>query len=365
MRYILSDKTGTLTRNVMEFKKCSISGHIYDERRFYRLIEMIRKKEEGCDKIREFLTLLAVCHTVIPEPTKNTETGSRYTYQASSPDEAALVKGAQKIGFEFLQRSPNFAIIDAMGTKEKYEVLNVLEFNSDRKRMSVIVRTPSNQIKLYTKGADSIIQKRLNQASLSEFGPTEVNLVTFATDGLRTLCCAYRVIDEEYYKNWEDKYKKAMLQLKDKGAGGKSREEAIGDCMSEIESELTLLGATAIEDKLQEGVPETIDTLMRAGINIWMLTGDKQETATNIAYSCRLLKDVQAIESYHIVCEESFDGTREAINNSEVKLKENPLDFTLIIDSKYFKIMINLTNFPLLQPNLSHSPFNPTCATSS
>lgn len=103
----------------MEFKKCSINGTIYDEKKFGRLIEKIRKKEGDWEKIREFLVMLAVCHTVIPEPTKSTQTGSRFTYQASSPDEAALVKGAQKIGFEFLQRSPAFVLIDAMGTTEK------------------------------------------------------------------------------------------------------------------------------------------------------------------------------------------------------------------------------------------------------
>ena len=103
----------------MEFKKCSISGRIFDEKKFYRLIEIIRKKEEDWNKIREFLVLLSVCHTVIPEPTKDLQTGSRFTYTASSPDEAALVKGAQKIGFEFLQRTPRQVLIDAMGTTEK------------------------------------------------------------------------------------------------------------------------------------------------------------------------------------------------------------------------------------------------------
>ena len=104
----------------MEFKKCAISGRIYDERKFYRLIEIIRKKEDDWTKVREFLVLLAVCHTVIPEPSKNSESGPRFTYTASSPDEAALVKGAQKIGFEFLQRTPQQVVIDAMGTIEKY-----------------------------------------------------------------------------------------------------------------------------------------------------------------------------------------------------------------------------------------------------
>lgn len=337
VRYILSDKTGTLTRNVMEFKKCSISDRIYDEKKFYRLIEIIRKKEDDWVKIREFLILLSVCHTVIPEPTKNVENGSRFTYTASSPDEAALVKGAQKIGFEFLQRTPTQVLIDAMGTIEKYEILNVLEFNSDRKRMSVIVRTPSNKLKLYIKGADSIIQKRLCEQSQQEYNQLEVALTTFATDGLRTLCTAYVDLSEDYYNDWLKRYNKALLMSKtekSKHVDGKSRQECIDELMSEIESGLVLLGATAIEDKLQVGVPETIETLMRAGINIWMLTGDKQETAINIGYSCRLLKNAQATESYHVVNENSLDLTRESIAVAETKIKNYPDNFTLIIDSK-------------------------------
>ncbi len=108
----------------MEFKKCSINGRIFDEKKFYRLIEMIRKKEEDWQKVREFLVLLSVCHTVIPEPSKNAENGSRFVYTASSPDEAALVKGAQKIGFEFLQRTPRHVLIDAMGSTEKYDCID-------------------------------------------------------------------------------------------------------------------------------------------------------------------------------------------------------------------------------------------------
>lgn len=119
VRYILSDKTGTMTRNIMEFKKCSINGIIYDEQNFNKLVDIIKKKEKGCDKVREFLTLLAVCHTVIPEPTPNSDDGSKFIYQASSPDEAALVKGAQQIGFEFLQRTPAKVVIDAMGKIKK------------------------------------------------------------------------------------------------------------------------------------------------------------------------------------------------------------------------------------------------------
>ncbi|OTF71789.1 phospholipid-transporting ATPase IA-like protein, partial [Euroglyphus maynei] len=333
VRYILSDKTGTMTRNIMEFKKCSINGIIYDDENFNNLVEIIRRKQKGYEKVQEFLTLLAVCHTVIPEPTQS-KNGSKFIYQASSPDEAALVKGAQKIGFEFLQRTPAKVVIDAMGKIEKFDVLNILPFNSDRKRMSTIIRTSSNKVKIYTKGADSIIQRRLCEQSLNDFSQTETNLTIFATDGLRTLCCAYREIPDDSYEDWENRYNRAILMPAASLDERALRDQSLNDLMSEIEENLILLGATAIEDKLQEGVPETIEILMRAGINIWMLTGDKLETATNISYSCRLLKNIQALESYHIVKDETLDSCRESLVNAETKLAQHPEDFTLIIDSK-------------------------------
>lgn len=211
--------------------------------------------------------------------------------------------------------------------------------------MSVIVRTPDGKLKLYIKGADSIIEKRLTAEGQREFAATEVALTTFATDGLRTLCVAYVELSEEAYKGWEQRYNKAMLMPKTGGssAKGKSREDALNELMSEIESNLTLLGATAIEDKLQVGVPETIQTLMRAGINVWMLTGDKQETAINIGYSCRLLKNHQAVDSYHIVNEDSLDLTRNSIANADAKIRAHPDDFTLIIDSKSIKYYLDST----------------------
>lgn len=156
VRYILTDKTGTLTRNVMEFKKCSIAGTIFEEEDFDSMGEILKKNEFPAYYVREFLTLLSVCQTVVPESGHDdiTEDGKPLIkYQASSPDEGALVRGAQRIGFEFTTRTPQYVYINAMGREERYEILNVLEFSSDRKRMSVIVRCPNGKIKLYIKGA--------------------------------------------------------------------------------------------------------------------------------------------------------------------------------------------------------------------
>ena len=139
-----------------------------------------------------------------------------------------------------------------MGVTEKYDILNILEFNSDRKRMSAIVRTPAKQLKLYTKGADSIIAKRLTPESLVEFSATEAALTVFATEGLRTLCLASVELTESRYRDWKKRYEAALAMPKTGAASNaKLREEKLDELMSEIESNLTLLGATAIEDQLQ------------------------------------------------------------------------------------------------------------------
>lgn len=204
-------------------------------------------------------------------------------FQASSPDEAALVAGAEILGYRFHTRKPKSVFIDVNGHSEEFEVLNVCEFNSSRKRMSTVVRGPDGRIKLFTKGADTVIYERLapNQAFAEQ---TLVHLEDYATEGLRTLCLAYRDISDEEYTTWSAMYDHAAAQLS-------GRAEALDKVAEAIEQNLQLLGATAIEDKLQDGVPDAIHTLQQAGIKIWVLTGDRQETAINIGLSCRLISE--------------------------------------------------------------------------
>lgn len=203
-------------------------------------------------------------------------------YHAASPDERALVAGAMHFGYVFDMRTPNHVEINALGKRERYEILNVLEFTSTRKRMSVLVRNAKGEIKLYCKGADTVIYERLAQNGQAYSDITLRHLEEFATEGLRTLCCAVSVIPEEVYREWKETYHKASTAIQ-------YRERKMEDAANLIENNLILLGATAIEDKLQEGVPETIASLLKADINIWVLTGDKQETAINIGYSCKLI----------------------------------------------------------------------------
>lgn len=331
IEYIFSDKTGTLTQNVMEFQKCSVNGVTYGE----GVTEAMRgaAKREGRDDLMDpeeqaeqlksmkqsmlekmsktfknrylqadkvtlvapnladhlsdksnpqrnhliaFFRALAVCHTVLSDRPEPIEQPFRLDYKAESPDEAALVAAARDAGFPFVGKSNASIDIEVMGQPERYSPLRVLEFNSTRKRMSVIVRNPEGRLVLYTKGADSVIYARLasdHDPALKE--ATAKDMETFANGGLRTLCIAYRYLSEEEYLNWSRIYDAAASAIKD-------RDEELDKANELIEHSLLVLGATALEDKLQEGVPDAIETLHRAGIKLWILTGDKLQTAIEI-----------------------------------------------------------------------------------
>ncbi|KAF1327110.1 Phospholipid-transporting atpase, partial [Globisporangium splendens] len=335
VEYIFSDKTGTLTRNIMEFRKCFMRGisygfgtteigravaelakkakantsgdgtnddddlnKVHDPRDAQiefdpmihfddpRIIGALDANTEAAAGIDEFLTILSVCHTVIPEANKDGE----IEYRASSPDEEALVKATKCLGYNFLTPAP---VVDLRVTKKcgtstmrTYTILNVNEFNSTRKRMSVVVRTQENRYFLYCKGADNVM---LPCSRPDEFTSTlEEELKRFASEGLRTLVLSSKELSEEEYFAWDAKYQAAVTSLV-------NRDEMLADVAEALEKEMQVVGATAIEDKLQEGVPSAIFNLAQAGIKIWMLTGDKEETAINIGHACRLIGDTMRL----------------------------------------------------------------------
>uniref|UniRef100_A0A673YH10 Phospholipid-transporting ATPase n=1 Tax=Salmo trutta TaxID=8032 RepID=A0A673YH10_SALTR len=288
IEYIFSDKTGTLTQNIMAFKKCTIAGRTFvdfswnkhaDSKFEYldhSLVACIRSKKDK-DAL-EFFKLLSLCHTVMVEQKED-----ELVYQAASPDEGALVTAARNFGFVFLSRTQDTITISEMDREMTYEVLALLDFNSDRKRMSVILRFPDGRIRLYCKGADTVIYERLSPNSKHK-EETQTALDIFANQTLRTLCLCYKDISKQEFDAWAKKHKDASVAMG-------NREAALDRVYEQIENNFMMIGATAIEDKLQDGVPETIAKLAKADIKIWVLTGDKKETAENIGYSCELLTD--------------------------------------------------------------------------
>jgi len=265
---------------------------------------MVNKNDPIRADIVKFFRALAICHSVLSDKPEPEDQPYLIDYKAESPDEAALVAAARDVGFTFVNRSTNRIDIEILGSAERWTPLRVLEFNSTRKRMSVIARDPDNRIVLYCKGADSVIYERLAKDHDEELkASTMKDLETFANGGLRTLCIAYRYLSEQEFADWARAYDAASAAVKD-------RDEEIEKACEFVEHSLTILGATALEDKLQEGVPDAIEMLHRAGIKLWILTGDKLQTAIEIGYSCNLLTNDMEVM---IISADSEEGARAQI----------------------------------------------------
>nr|GMD77180.1 putative phospholipid-transporting ATPase 9 [Ipomoea batatas] len=378
---ILSDKTGTLTCNSMEFVKCSVAGVAYGHGITEVERAMAKRKGENCGELTEIVTkthvkgfnfsderirngswiteprsgviqkffrLLAVCHTVIPDVDDAT---GKVSYEAESPDEAAFVIAAREIGFEFSKRTQTSVSVNELDlesgkrVKRLYKLLDVLEFNSTRKRMSVIVRDEDGKILLLCKGADSVMFERLAMNGREFEEETREHVNEYADAGLRTLILAYRELSEEEYEVFNKKISEA------KNLVSAERDSKMNEVTEKIEKGLILLGATAVEDKLQQGVPDCIDKLAQAGIKIWVLTGDKMETAINIGYACSLLRqgmeqiiinldtpEIIALEKSgdkDAIAKASKKNVLKQINDAKAQVTASSTEaFALIIDGK-------------------------------
>ncbi|XP_071670893.1 phospholipid-transporting ATPase VB isoform X2 [Patagioenas fasciata] len=259
----------------------------------------------------------------------NSSLPTDFCYEAESPDEAALVYAAQAYSFTLVSRTPEQVTVRLpQGTLLTFDILCTLGFDSVRKRMSVVVRHPlSKEIVVYTKGADSVIMDLLEDSAKDDISAekrmkrikekTQKHLDYYARDGLRTLCIAKKVLNEDDFQKWANFRREAEAAID-------NRDELLMETAQHLETKLTLLGATGIEDRLQDGVPDTITALREAGIQIWVLTGDKQETAVNIAYSCKLLKQGDTVFTINTeskeTCESLLNLTLEEVRkNYEVE----------------------------------------------
>ena len=353
IKYIFSDKTGTLTKNETQFKACSIFTYLFDENDTFddksksgvnsfltpnnyskkvstasrsnfsinfdtsNILKSLKLKNipldikniKGCpfkdqgEALEEFMHNMSLNHDILVENNinknniqENEEKNININYQGINPDEMTLVGAAKELGYCFLGKYGNIlkirrTLYNAKGTEEGFEIkkfnlLLKIPFESARQRSSVVVRDlKSNKIKIYIKGSDTKIFERLNKYSnenILEITRDHVN--SFSRRGLRILCYSYRIITEEEWNDWFKEYNKLREEQK--------LNNSIGDKFEELydllEKDCYLLGATALEDQLQDGVKDDVQQFIEAGINFWMLTGDKMDTAESIGYSIKL-----------------------------------------------------------------------------
>jgi phospholipid-translocating ATPase len=313
IQYILSDKTGTLTKNEMVFKRLSMESDQFSDENNSDLqlilrdecsqnvcpmsdvIHLINKGEINYDHpkrlrrnrtklIRDAITALALCNNVTPIKNHDNNT---FEYQASSPDEVALVQYAEILNMRLISKSENnVKLINSADEVESYEILANFPFSSETKRMGIVLRNESNnEIYFYVKGAENVIEKLVKEDYKSFINENSTNL---ATNGLRTLVVAQKLIKNEYFKEWLEKYHTAQASME-------NRNDKIRDAINLLEKNMEFLCVTGVEDELQEEVYETIENMKNAGIKVWMLTGDKVETATCIAISTGLKSKQQRI----------------------------------------------------------------------
>ncbi|XP_024937348.1 probable phospholipid-transporting ATPase IF isoform X3 [Cephus cinctus] len=313
VEYLFTDKTGTLTDNLMVFRRCSINGKCYMEKdcdgNLYLLPssgieELAEKLETWQPDIWHFMISISLCHAVhIAPPSQKASIMARRSffresfrqkkttvinssllmdpdlpeYQAASADEKALVEASARCGVVFQKDSGDELELKVKDDILKFKRLETLEFTSERKRMSVVVEDAAGDLWLYCKGADSAIFPLIVKGRIKEAND---HISDFSVRGLRTLVIGYKKLKQTDYARLMQniEYSRQII--------GDQRAEQVERAYRAMEDGLTLLGVTAVEDRLQDDVPETLESLRAAGIKIWILTGDKAETAENIAFLC-------------------------------------------------------------------------------
>jgi len=315
IEYLLSDKTGTLTQNEMELKKLHMGTMSYswdsmDEVLRQLTVAFDQQKEQNetqdallsptknmaadamfggrirrdmSSRVKDVVLALALCHNVTPVDNDD----GTVTYQASSPDEVAIVRWTQSVGLVLVSRDRSSITLKSLYDHgiHQFDILDIFPFTSESKRMGIVVRDRrTNEVTFYQKGADVVMAKIVAQ---NDWLDEECG--NMAREGLRTLVVGRKRLTTERWQSFESAYHAARIQVD-------GRNEAMAKVVDEfLERDLELLGLTGVEDKLQDDVKTTLELLRNAGVKVWMLTGDKIETATCIAISSKLVARNQYI----------------------------------------------------------------------
>ncbi|XP_063858808.1 phospholipid-transporting ATPase IF-like isoform X2 [Scylla paramamosain] len=354
VKYLFTDKTGTLTENTMYFRQCSVDGikYVSTDGEIQLVNERNNNKTMAVSPwptaLEDFLVTLALCHTV--QVTSKSKAKGEVTvtsgdsiqmvdlsqrYQASSPDEKALVEASASFGVVFQGQRKDTLELTVQGHSRRYTRLQVLDFDSDRKCMSVVVREEwSGRLWLLTKGAESSVLRRCRVQSDEEqrlHDTTAAHIDDYALLGLRTLAVGRRELSDQQYQLFATQLTQARMMME-------GREEAVRKVMDQMEAELTLLGATGVEDLLQEGVQETLESLRVAGIKVWVLTGDKVETAVNIAYSCGHFKRFMTVLSLTGLQDAEHAAARLQQCTQESQAEGN---YGLVVDGSSLQVLLD------------------------
>lgn len=366
IEYLLSDKTGTLTQNEMDLKKVHVGTVSYaneamDEVGSYvnqsipptsvglgALItptssihatpaSATRTRREIGTRVRDLVLALAICHNVTPTIEETPEGETETTYQASSPDEIAIIQWTEAVGLKLMHRDRTSMILQSTKTNQvvvKVHILNIFPFTSDSKRMGIVVKfatslqdsavvDESSEIWFYQKGADTIMSTIVMP---SDWLDEETG--NMAREGLRTLVVGRKRLSPAQYQEFTQQYSQAALSLH-------GREAALTEVIkTHLESDLELLGVTGVEDKLQKDVKGSLELLRNAGIKIWMLTGDKVETARCVAVNSKLVARGQNV---HVI---SKLKRKDLALDSLQTLSSNTTS-ALLIDGESLAVMLS------------------------
>ncbi|SPO36810.1 probable NEO1 - P-type ATPase, a proposed aminophospholipid translocase [Pseudozyma flocculosa] len=358
IEYLLSDKTGTLTQNEMEMRKLHMGTMSYGWDSMDEVASQLatalgqsqtaqsgpntpakskaptaggltpagamlagRGRRDMSSRVKDVVLALALCHNVTPV----TEEDGSITYQASSPDEVAIVRWTESVGLTLVARDrKTLSLKAADGAVFSYEILEIFPFTSESKRMGIVVRElGTGELTFFQKGADVVMARIVAQ---NDWLDEECG--NMAREGLRTLVVGRRRLTPDSYAAFERAYKSARLQVEERG-------EAMAHVVGQhLENNLELLGLTGVEDKLQDDVKMTLELLRNAGIKVWMLTGDKIETATCIAISSKLVARNQYV--HQVARLKRPDAARAMLDFLRSKL-----DCCLVIDGESLQLCLD------------------------